>query len=232
MLLRALLISILLLPGTVHAQLRWVEGTHFKTIELKKVANPVPGKIEVAEVFSYGCVHCYQAKDAIRELKAALPADAYMSYVHASFQPTQGWPMLQRAWYTASKLGIGDATHEQMFSSIWETGEMPLIDRTRGTVRSPLPTIEDAARFYARHSTVTATEFLKVANSAEMNNTVFQADGLIAAWRVPGTPAIIVNGRYMIENSSLKSWTELKGLVDHLISLERKRLKMRAPKKS
>jgi protein dithiol oxidoreductase (disulfide-forming) len=228
MLIRALLVSILLLPGAALAQERWSEGKHYDKIAAAQVANPVRGKIEVAEVFSFGCVHCFQTKDAIRDLKAALPADAYLSYVHASFQA--GWPMLQRASYTAQKLGISDATHEQMFVAIWETGELPLLDRARGTFRTPPPTIEDAARFYAGHSAISAADFLKIAKSPEMDKTVAQADALIMAWRVPGTPAIIVNGRYLVKNEGLTSWAELKGVVEYLIGLERKRLKMRTPK--
>ena len=54
----------------------YVEGTHYETI-----TNPVrtadPNKIEVAEVFWYGCPHCYAFEPLIESWAASLPADVY-----------------------------------------------------------------------------------------------------------------------------------------------------------
>ena len=57
-----------------------------------------------------------------------------MTYVHASFNPAEAWPMFQRAFYTAQSLGIAAATHEQMFVAVWETGEFPLLDPNTGSI--------------------------------------------------------------------------------------------------
>ena len=79
-----------------------------------------------------------------------MPADAVFNYLHASFVPSEAWPMFQRAWLTASALGIAEKTHQAMFEAIWKTGELPLMDLATGRLKKPSPTIADAARFYAR----------------------------------------------------------------------------------
>lgn len=231
MLARALLLVALLAPLPALAQLKWEEGRHFTVINGSAPSAPAPGKIEVAEVFSYGCIHCFRAKDEMAKLAAALPADATMVYVHASFLPAEAWPMFQRAWYTAQQLGIGMATHDQMFAAVWESGEIPLLDAATGNLRKPLPTIEDAARFYARNSAVKAADFVKVASSPEVDALVQKADALVKAWRIPGTPSLVVNGRYLVDNSSVSSWDELRQLVLYLVDRERLRLKQPAAAK-
>ena len=41
----------------------------------EKIENESPGKIEVIEMFWYGCVHCFQIEPAINKWKANLPKD-------------------------------------------------------------------------------------------------------------------------------------------------------------
>jgi protein dithiol oxidoreductase (disulfide-forming) len=215
MLVRALLLIALALPLPATAQLRYTEGRNYTTL---------PGGIEVAEVFSYGCTYCNRFQGEIEKLQAALPADAYMAYVHASFQPAEAWPMFQRAWYTAQAMGIGTAAHSQMFDAVWKTGEVGLLDPVTGAVRKPLPTINEAARFYARVARVKAADFLRIANSPEINAQMKRTDALIQSWRVPGTPALVVNGRYLVNNDSVTNWNEVRAIVLYLVGVERQRL--------
>lgn len=225
MIIRALLLAVLLVPAAAQAQLKWQEGRHYTLLPGGQTAGVPAGKIEVAEVFSYGCVFCNRARAAIAELAAALPADAAMTYVHASFIPSEAWPMFQRAYYTARELGIDEATHEAMFVAVWESGEVPLLDRATGRVRQPLPTIEDAAKFYARLTPVKEPQFLQASTSPAVEARIKRAEELVRLWKIPGTPAVVVNGRYLIDNSGLSGWGEMRQLVEYLIGLERTRLK-------
>jgi protein dithiol oxidoreductase (disulfide-forming) len=224
MLARVLLLIALTLPLPALAQLRWVEGRDYIAIPNGKPAEARAGKIEVAEVFSYGCIFCFRARDDIAKLQAALPPDAYMTFVHASFVPAEAWPMFQRAFYTAQSLGVAAATHDQMFRAVWETHEILLLDPLTKRVHNPLPTIKDAARFYARVANIKEADFLKRADSPEINAQMKRADALVAAWKIPGTPAVVVNGRYLVEGESLANWNNSRTLVLFLVGLERQRL--------
>jgi thiol:disulfide interchange protein DsbA len=223
--LRVWLLIALALPLPAMAQLRWQEGRHYIRLPVAQTAETRPGKIEVAEVFSYGCIHCYRAQADVAKLKAALPADAYLTYVHASFAPTEAWPMYQRAWYAAQTLGIGEANHAKMFSAAWEAGEVLLVDKTTNRVRKPLPTLQDAARFYARVAKVKEADFLKTANSPAVDSLVKRADQLVTAWRVGGTPSFVVNGRYLVNNDVVSSWSDMQSVIMVLITQERQRMK-------
>jgi thiol:disulfide interchange protein DsbA len=224
-----LLLWLLLLPLSAHAQLRWQEGQHFKTLPQPAPVSVPAGKIEVTEVFSYACIHCFRAKDQIRQLAAELPADAVMTYVHASFNPAEAWPMFQRAFYAAQSLGVAAATHEQMFVSIWETGEFPLRDPNTGSIRRPLPTIEDAATFYQKYAGVSAASFLERAKSKQIDDAVKNADQLVEAYRISGTPTVLVNGRFLVMNENLGSWADMRQLVGFLVAQERRRLGLPTP---
>jgi protein dithiol oxidoreductase (disulfide-forming) len=224
-----LLLSMLLIPMAAQAQLRWQEGQHYKTLPVPVPSSAPAGKIEVTEVFSYGCIYCFRAKDQIRQLAAELPADAVLTYVHASFNPAEAWPMFQRAFYTAQSLGVAAAAHEQMLVAIWETGEFPLRDPKTGGIRRPLPTIDDAAAFYQKHAGVSAASFLELAKSKQIDDAVKQADMLVEAYRISGTPSLIVNGRYLVMNENLGNWGEVRQMVNFLVAQERRRLGLPAP---
>lgn len=223
--LRVLLLIALALPLPAMAQLRWVEGRHYIRLPVAQTAESRPGKIEVAEVFSYGCIHCNRAQADVVKLKAALPADAYLTYVHASFAPTEAWPMYQRAWYTAQTLGIGEASHQKMFAAVWDGGEVQLLDKATNRVRKPLPSLQEAARFYARVAKVKEADFLKAANSPAVDALVKRADQLVSAWRIGGTPSFVVNGRYLVNNDVVSSWTDMQGVILFLVGQERQRMK-------
>ena len=219
----------LLTPAAAFAQLLWAEGTHYARIGPLPAPGVPAGKIAVTEVFSYACPHCYEALPAVQKIKAALPADAVLTYLPAGFNPSAGWPMFQRAFLTAQALGISESQHEPFFRSIWDSYEFPFVDRASGRMRQPLPTIEDAARFFTRGTTVTEAQFLARATSPEMDTLVQQTEALVRNWRIPSTPAFVVNGRYLINSSAVGGWPQITSLINYLVSLERARLRTAKP---
>jgi thiol:disulfide interchange protein DsbA len=104
-----------------------------------------------------------------------------------------------------------------------------LLDLKGGGVRKPLPTIEAAARFYQKYSSVKAETFLAMARSREIDVATQRADKLIQDLKVTGTPALIVNGRYQIHMEKLSGWDDIRALVLYLVGQERQRLKLPAP---
>jgi thiol:disulfide interchange protein DsbA len=175
------------------------------------------------------CAGCNQARQLVEQMKASLPPDAAFTYVHAGFN--QGWQLFQRAHLTAQQLGIADRDHQRMFAAIWETGEFPYFDRTTGQRRQQAPTMEDAARFYAKGGGVTEAAFLKEAASPRIDAAVKRTEALIKGWQVPATPTFVVAGRYLIKNDSVSTVDELRDLFGFLVALERSRLQKPAPAK-
>ena len=220
----AALATLLVLPAPATAQALWVEGKHYQLVR-PAVPTSTPGKVEVVEVFSYGCPGCLQAEPYMTQLAAGLPATAQMVYVHASFKPAEAWPMLQRAFVTAQSLGIAAKNHSAMFEAIWSTGELPLVDMAAQRLRNPLPTIADAARFYARRSNVKEADFVKASQSFDVDTKVRRSDELVKLYKIPSTPSIVVNGKYLLGPTTAGSYEKMIQLVNYLVALESQQLK-------
>jgi len=212
-----------LLAGTAaHAQIatpEWEAGKHYFLID---PAQPTSSgdKIEVTEVFSYGCPACNYSYVAVNKLRKDLPANAVMNYVPASFNPGEDSPMFQRAYFAAKALGVADKAHDAMFDAVWKTGELAIMDKTTNQLKKPLPSIEDAAKFYANYG-VKAEDFVATANSFTIDTRMKQADAYIKATGVDSTPTIIVNGKYRLTPKSAGGdWSKAEQLVLYLVSKE------------
>jgi thiol:disulfide interchange protein DsbA len=225
---KALLLVVLLLPTAVLAQLRFQEGRHYSQVAVPQATGLAPaGRIEVTEVFSYICSGCNGYQEQIEQLKAKLPADAVLNYVHAGFNTN--WPVFQRAHLTAQQLGIADRNHARLFNAIWRTAEFPYFDPATGRPRNPAPAIRDFARFYAKGGGVTENDFARRAAAPEMDALVERTDALIRGWQVPSTPSLVVAGRYRLNLDEVSTSADLAALTNFLIGLERSRLKKAAP---
>ncbi len=138
--------------GVTRAAGAWTEGKQYFLINPPRISSVAPGKVEVTEVFSYGCPACNLFVPVMHKLQKALPPNAVLDYLPASFNPSEDWPMFQLAYLTAQTLGIADQSHDAMFDAVWTTRELSVIDPATQRIREHLPTIEDAARFYNRRS--------------------------------------------------------------------------------
>src|SRR6186713_2883374 len=156
------------------------------------------------EVFSYGCPACNQFLGTMKKLKAALPANAQLVYLPASWNKAENWPLFQRAFLTAQSLSVAEKAHEEMFRAIWGTGELGVTEPS-GRLKKVLPSIEDTAKFYERVTGVKAADFVNASKSFSVDLKMRQADSQILAMQVSGTPTLVVNGKYRLNNENLTS---------------------------
>src|SRR4030095_7343098 len=156
------------------------------------------GKVEVMELFSYGCPACNMYRSLMKKLKESLPANAQMVYLPASWHEEENWPVFQRAYITAQSMGIADKAHEAMFDAIWKTGELAVIDPSTQRALRKLPSIEDTARFYERVTGVKSADFIATSKSFGVNVKARQADRQIIDMQVSSTPTLVVNGKYRV----------------------------------
>jgi thiol:disulfide interchange protein DsbA len=187
-----------------------------------KVPAVAPGKVEVTEVFSYGCPACNAFVPVVHKLQQSLPANAVLTYLPASFNPSEDWPMFQLAFCTAQALGLAEQTHDAMFDAVWKTGEMAIIDPATQRIKGHLPTLEDAARFYNHRTGVPIDKFLSTAKSFAVDVKVRSDEDAIQAYRVDRTPTIVVNGKYRLQVESAGGTDELVELVKWLVAKETK----------
>jgi thiol:disulfide interchange protein DsbA len=212
-------LAIVLSPVLQAAQ-TWTEGNQYELLSPSQRTSVAPGKVEVMEVFSYGCPACNSFQPAMAALKHDLPANAQLTFLPASFKPDEDWPMLQRAYFTAQALGIAERTHQALFDAVWKSGELAIVDSSTQRLKTPAPSIEDAAKCYHRLTGVSPETFLSTARSFGVDVRMRAADAQILAMRVPSTPCIVVNGKYRIDMNTLRSQDDLIGLVRYLVDKE------------
>ena len=198
----------------------WSEGVQYVRLAPPQQTTVPSGKAEVMEVFSYGCPACNSFQPVMEILRRSLPANAQMVYLPAAFNPSEDWPMFQRAFLTAQALGIAERTHQGMYDAVWKTGELAIVEPGGNHLKNPLPSINDAARFYGRVAGVDPQQFLAMAKSFGIDSKIRAADAQIVAMHVDATPTLIVNGKYRVVRDSLKSNDELIELVKYLIAKE------------
>ncbi|HVI56965.1 MAG TPA: thiol:disulfide interchange protein DsbA/DsbL [Luteibacter sp.] len=199
---------------------KWVEGKNYFRIDPVQPTS-TPGKIEVTEVFSYGCPFCYQFNGLVEQMAKDLPRGVVMTYTPAAFRPDENWPLLQRAFLTAQALGIEKQSHDAMFDAVNKSGELGILDSSsnRRKPESAWPTIDDVAKFYAKYG-VKPEEFVATANSFTITTKMKRADELVRAYEVDGTPAIIVNGKYRLSPASAGGYPQAVELTQWLVSKE------------
>jgi thiol:disulfide interchange protein DsbA len=210
---------IVLVPAA-HAAQSWVEGKHYVRLPSPQHTNVAPGKVEVLEVFSYGCPACNHFQPVMERLRHELPANAQLNFLPAAFNTAEDWPMLQRAYFTAQSLGVADRTHQGVFDAVWKNGDLAVVDPSSNRLKNPLPSIEDAAQFYKKAAGVSPDKFLEVARSFGVEMKIRAANSQIQTMEIPSTPSIVVNGKYRVIMDSLNSNDEIIDVVRYLVSLE------------
>jgi thiol:disulfide interchange protein DsbA len=215
-------LSMMLAPMTPAAQ-SWTEGSNYDVLSPAQRTTVPNGKVEVMEVFSYGCPACNGFQPVIAALEHSLPPNAQMVFLPASFKPEEDWPMLQRAYFTAQALGVATRTHQAVFDAVWKSGELAIADPVTHRLKDPLPSIEDAAKCYEHLTGVRADTFVATARSFAVDVRMKAADAQIVSMQVPSTPCIVVNGKYRINMNSLRSADEVIGVVRYLVNKESQR---------
>ena len=214
-----ILLALLALTAAASAQSQaWVAGKHYTIIPTQRTNVPA-GKVEVMEVFSYGCPACNQFTPTMKKLKAALPANAQLVYLPASWNKSENWPLFQRAFLTAQSLGVAEKAHEAMFQAIWTTGELGVTEPS-GRLKKVLPSIEETARFYERVTGVKAATFVAASKSFGVDLKIRQADSQILAMQITGTPTLVVNGKYRVNNENIETPEQVIELVKFLVAKE------------
>jgi thiol:disulfide interchange protein DsbA len=200
----------------------WTEGVNYFLIQPARTPSVPPGKIEVTEVFSYACPACNIFQPAMHKLKQAMPANVVVDYLPAAFNTAEDWPMFQLAYVTAQILGVAQQWHDAMFDAVWKGGDLSITDTATRALKTRMPTIEDAAKFYGQHAGVPVEKFIAASKSFSVDLKVRTDEDLIMGYKVDRTPTIIVNGKYRLHVESAGGTDQLIDLVKYLVAKETK----------
>ena len=211
-LLPVLITLLALLPATTLAAppppAPLVEGQDYEVIPDGKPFAPAKGKIEVAEVFGYTCIHCANLEPSLVAWKKTLPRDVQLTPVPAAFGGY--WIPYARAFFAAQQLGVQERTHQAVFDALHKTGALPIQNAS----------IDEIANFYASQG-VDRAKFIAALRGPVVDQQLAKARDWVGGAGVEGTPTLIVNGKYRVTGG--RNYSDMLKIADRLVARERTR---------
>ena len=196
-----LLFLVLMMP-LVHAGFE--EG-----VKYKRIANPQPtsakDKIEVLELFWYGCPHCYQIEPVVEGWLKSKPDDVEFVRMPAVLGPS--WELLARAYYTADLLEATDKIHKPLFERLHKA-------------RKRIANADELKAFFVEQG-VSAEDFDNTFSSFAVITKTNRAKQARNMYGITGVPAIVVNGKYIVTAELAGGNKQMLDVVDYLVEQER-----------
>ncbi|KRG44869.1 dihydroneopterin aldolase [Stenotrophomonas pictorum JCM 9942] len=188
-----------------------VEGQDYDLIAAPGPFAPLAGKIEVVELFGYTCPHCAHFEPLLEAWAAKQAGDVRLTRVPAVFGGY--WDSYARAFYAAEQVGVLKRSHGDMFRALHEQRSLP--------VQNVSP--QELASFYASYG-VQPQRYIEALRSPEVDSKLESARSFAMRVRAPGTPALIVNGKYLVKG---RTFEDAVRITDALIARERASAKRR-----
>jgi len=195
----ALLACLLLSAGARAAD----EGIDYRTL-----SQPQPtetgDKVEVLEMFWYGCPHCYHLEPVLKKWLAS-KAD-YIEFRRLPAVLGRNWASHARAYFAAELLGVLERIHEPFFSALHDK-KMRLFS-------------DDAIADWFVDQGVDRDEFVKAYRSFIVDMKVRRAAQLGNRFGLEGVPSFIVNGKYVTSPSQTGGSARMLQVIDELAARE------------
>ena len=168
------------LNTTAHAADYFANGQ-----EVDQVVTPgrvqSEGQVEAIEFFWYGCPHCARFEPQLEDWVQQLPSNVAFVRLPASWNDSM--TVQQRLYFTLAKLDRLDL-HPAVFKAIHEQHK---------TLNTPA-TIEQ----WAASQKINRAQWRNAFNSAQVTQQVNGAQAAFQRFELSGVPAMVINGKYVI----------------------------------
>ncbi len=163
-----------------------------------------PNKIEVTEIFWYGCIHCYHMDPILNAWVKKLPADVVFKRVPGLPQPA--WAPMAKAFYAMDDLKLSDKLHTALFDAIHKektlnpTDEVATIDWMTKKSGLDKQKVEDAFKSFS------------------MNNKLNRAAQTFRASGATGVPSFIIDGQFITSSTMAGGNEQALKTAEYIIS--------------
>lgn len=179
------------------------EGVNYELVVPPQPTN-TGDKVEVLELFWYGCPHCFRFEPFVERWLEKKPAQAEFVRMPAIFRAE--WEPHARAYYTGQIMGVFDKVHRPLFNAIQQE-------------KRTLDNETQLRDFYGEHG-VNKDEFTKTYNSFAVETRVGRAKMMVGRYGIDGVPAVIVNGKYRVSAKTAGGNAEMLKVIDFLVAKE------------
>lgn len=186
-----------------------VAGKDYTEIQNGRPLDPADGVIVVEEFFNYICPACNSFEPTFVAWTAKLPPYVKVVHIPATFRAD--FVPYAKAYYAAEALGLVEKTHAAVYEAIHIKHAIP--------AEGDRPDEEKIAAWYANFG-VGKDEFLAAMRSFGVNVKVNRATEQMTKNRIPSTPSVVVNGRYLVRGNT---WDDTLRIASYLIEKERAR---------
>ncbi len=178
-------------------------------IQYSRIASPQPtgdpGKVEVLEIFWYGCPHCFGLEPTVNNWLKQKPDD--VAFARFPAIPNDRWEWFAKVFYAAEVLEVLDKIHSPLFEAIHDK-------------KMVLNTPDSIGTFVAEHG-VSKDEFISALRSFSVLTKASRARQLTRRYGITSVPMIIVNGKYRTTGRMAGTAKDMFAVVDFLITKER-----------
>ena len=181
------------------------ENIDYVRLKSQQPTQVAKDKVEVIEIFQFGCIHCAHMESVLTVWKKTKPAAAEFRNIHVTFG-NAGLQNLARAHLTMLALGIADKAQSTMFKEV-ESGHAPSTDLN--------VIANNLAPFGVKPEVFVAT-----ANSFSVSQKLKQNEAMMPRYGIEGTPEFIVAGKYRVSVLIGKPQERTLEVVDFLVQKE------------
>ena len=157
--------------------------------------------VSLSEFFWYGCPHCFKLEPHMQAWLRKIPSD--VNFIRTPAAMNKLWEQGARAYYVSEALGVRKRTHLPLFHA-------------NGNGQQILQK-DEFAKFFTKYG-VPEAKFNSMYNSFAITAKVSQANKLAQQYQLSGVPAVVVNGKYVVQGEDQK----VVQVVEYLINKERK----------
>lgn len=182
------------LPGKFYAEL---------PVQAQRIATD-PNKIEVIEVFAYTCGHCFHLEPIINKWAETKPAN--VEYIQLAMPGERAWGLYAQVFYTLEVMGETKKMNNVVFDMLHVKG-MNLIEK-------------DTIAKYLGENGISQDAFLKNWDSFAVKSKMNRAQEIISKqYQLNFTPAVIVNGKYLISGELAGKKNPAKKVFENMIDV-------------
>jgi thiol:disulfide interchange protein DsbA len=161
-------------------------GTNFDAVA-QPITTDNAAKIEVMEIFWYGCIHCYDMEKPLSAWVKKLPADVYFKRMPGL--PNASWAPMAKAFYAMETLGVAEKLHTPLFEAVHKS-------------KSLNPTDEKAViAWVTQQSRMDKSRVEGAFKSFTINTNLNRAAQVFRASGATGVPSIVIDGKYITSST-------------------------------
>lgn len=201
-------------PAAGVAPGRWTLGRNYNQLVPAQPTDSAAGKVEVVEVFWYGCGHCYHF-DPYLENWRKKGQPAYVDFRRVPVMWNDVNRQHARLFYVLQALGKLDTLHTAVFREIHANGNM-LADQD--------PARGEALQVaFLKSRGIPEADIKRAYRSFPVESNLQRAEILTRRYQVTGVPMVVINGKYTADVGSAGGEQALLDLINDVSGGARRR---------